>query len=622
YLIEEVLQQQYPEVRNFLVQTSILERMNGNLCNAVMRKSDSQDILLKLDQDNLFIIQLDESREWYRYHHLFRDLLQHRLKIGIVDDEVRNLHLRCSQWYERNGYIEEAINHSLAGQQWERAIELIQMPEIQGHTVRTLTILTWLKQIPEELLRANIPLYWNYVWALEGTGQYEVVEDCLKYLESNYDDNGILGMIAVVRASVAASIGDFVRTKEYAEKALSILPPDHEGVDLISGTLAGLYISENRFAEAEPLMKRNYEFFKRGGYIPTAVLMFTWIAIIAFLKGELHKAVETFQEVINLAGEHPANATHVCQAHHHLGGVYYERNELDLAALHHCKAIELYQPSMIFGSQQLDWTYLHYARTCIALGDINGALQAIEKADQLLDRSNPVQRARNAAYHVAIALSMGDEATVSRWMENLEKLEDTISVTLDCPESVLFLVDIKKGETCAAEKLAEQCDFFAPQGLNTMLIRIRIRQALNSSNADVALDYLADALRMAKKEGHIRPFVDHGMTLAPLLRQAITRNLEKTFSSKLLDIIEAEERQRKIRKAAMSTSPLAPGILSKRELEVLQLVAKGLSNQQIAERLTIGLSTAKTHVYHIFDKLDAKDRLQAVTVARELKLIE
>ena len=622
YLIEEVLQQQSPEVRNFLVQTSILEKMNGNLCNAVMERNDSQDILLTLDQGNLFIIQLDESREWYRYHHLFRDLLQHRLKIEIADHEVRNFHLRCSQWYENNGYIEEAINHLLASQQWERAIKLIQTPEIQSRTVRTLTMFTWLKQIPEELLRADILLYWNYVWALEGTGQHKLVEDCLKYLERNYDDNGILGMIAVVRASVAASIGDFPHSKKYAEKALSLLPSDHAGVDIISGTLAGLYISENRFAEAEPLMKRNYEFVKRSGFLSNAVLILTWIGIITFLKGELHKATEIFEEAIELAGEHPANATYVWQVHQRLGEVYYAWNDLEKAAFHQRKAIELYQPSMIFGSQQLDWNYLHLARTCMTMGNIDEAIQALEKADQLLDRSNHINRARNAAYHIAVDLIMGDEASVSRWMEDLMELEASISEPMDHPESTSYLLNLKKGELLAAEQLAVQYDFFAPQGLNTMLIGIRILQALNSNESDCALDYLADSLRMAKKEGHIRPFVDLGVTLAPLLRQAISINLEKTFSSKLLNVIEAEERQRKIRKTTISTSPLTPGILSERELEVLQLVAEGLSNQQIAERLTIGLSTAKTHVYHIFDKLDAKDRLQAVTIAREFKLIE
>jgi LuxR family maltose regulon positive regulatory protein len=193
---------------------------------------------------------------------------------------------------------------------------------------------------------------------------------------------------------------------------------------------------------------------------------------------------------------------------------------------------------------------------------------------------------------------------------------------VDLPVQVYYFLDKKAGEIQVAERHTQEYEYFSSQGLNTVLIKTRTLQALNSNDSDITLDYLADALRLAKENGHIRVFVDLGISLAPLLREAISINLEKGYSRKLLDIIETEERRKKIRKAAMSTSPLTPGILSERELEVLKLVAQGLSNQQIAERLTIGLSTAKTHVYHIFDKLEAKDRLQAVTIARELKLIE
>jgi LuxR family maltose regulon positive regulatory protein len=217
---------------------------------------------------------------------------------------------------------------------------------------------------------------------------------------------------------------------------------------------------------------------------------------------------------------------------------------------------------------------------------------------------------------------MDDETSVSKWIDDLLELDFTNPIVVDLPVQVYYFLDKKVGEIQAAERHTEEYEFFSEQGLNTVLIKIRALQALNSNDPDIALDYLVDALRLAKKKGHIRPFVDLGMPLTPLLREALSINIEKAYSRKLLDIIETEERQKKIRKAAMSTLPLNPGILSEREVEVLKLVAQGLSNQQIADRLTIGLSTVKTHVYHIFDKLEAKDRLQAVTVARELKLIE
>jgi LuxR family maltose regulon positive regulatory protein len=618
YLVEEVLQQQTVEVRDFLLQTSILDRLNGPLCNAVTQSTKGQEILLNLEQANLFIVPLDMSRQWYRYHNLFRELLQHRLMVESGDDGVRSLHLKASRWYESNGLLEDAINHALAARDWEKAMELISKPEIQSYAVGSFTMLNWLKQIPEEILRAHMPIYWNYIWALGGTGQYKATEDCLKYLDGVAEhDEYLQGKIAVARAFIAANTQDFRLSEEYARKALLLLPPDDIGISLISGTLAGIYMVQGRWVESEPLIRRNYE-----SLVPSwnAVLPLTYIGLITFFKGNLHEAAKTYREAIELAEKNKFAPT-VCLAHLYLGVVYSEWNDLETAALQKERAIEKFQPIRTFGGMQLDQAYLSLASTRMAQGETERAMKALEKADQLLSQyePDPVSRARNAAIHVDIAFSQGDEVSSSRWMTELVELEDFIPDGV--PFSALRLLDMRKGKKAAAEKHQTSYELYARQGFKTFMIRTRVLQALNASELDNALEFLTEALALAKPEGFIRIFVDWGMPMASLLRKAISRGIEPIYAQKLLDIIEAEERERRIRKGEIPALVTASGTLSERELEVLRLVADGLSNQQIAKRLFITTGTVKTHVHNIIEKLYAQSRTNAISRARELKLI-
>jgi LuxR family maltose regulon positive regulatory protein len=200
-------------------------------------------------------------------------------------------------------------------------------------------------------------------------------------------------------------------------------------------------------------------------------------------------------------------------------------------------------------------------------------------------------------------------------------LDSEVAGLLDPYPAGLHLLLAGRDRAAEERRLQQNYGQFAPQGLQTVVIGVRVLQALVSQDGDRALDLLGEGLNLGRPEGFVRCFVDCRVALSPLLRQAISRGIEPGYARKLLSIIEAEDRQRRIRKGAISASAATAGLLSERELEVLQLVSDGLSNQQIAQRLTVSLSTAKTHVYHIFDKLDAKDRLQAVKRARELKVL-
>jgi ATP/maltotriose-dependent transcriptional regulator MalT len=241
----------------------------------------------------------------------------------------------------------------------------------------------------------------------------------------------------------------------------------------------------------------------------------------------------------------------------------------------------------------------------------------MEKADQLIkDSQDPIHRARNIAFHAAIALSLGDSTAASRWIDALMEFD---FIPIDAP--ALHLIDIRKGKDAARKELEEKYSFYLSQDCKTVLVGLRIRQALISEQSNEALEYLADALTMGNKISIIRPLVQFGQTLAPLLRRAISKNIELAYARKILDMIIEEENQRKSRQSEMVPSSSNTGILSEREAEILRLITEGLSNQEIADRLFITLSTAKTHVRHVFDKLGVNDRPRAIAKARDLNLI-
>ena len=621
YLFEEVLQKQPLEVRDFLLKTSILERLSGPLCDAITGSNDGGEMLVSLEKANLFVVPLDTSGGWYRYHHLFRDLLLHQVKAESGDDGMRRIHAKASRWYHDNGYMEDAINHCLTAQDWDKAMDLISSRQVQVRAARSSTMLGWLRRIPEESLRGRVPLCMNYVWACEGAAQYDAAEDCLRYLDGvAKDDVRLQGAIAVAREFIASDVHDFRRAEEYARIALSLLPPNDRLVGLVSGPLAGIYMTQRRFAEAEPLIRMNYETIRQASSANNAVLPLVHIGLITFLKGQLHEAMRIYKEAINLGEGNPDVAT-ACLAHLFLGDIYYEWDELEEAASQHQMAIAKYRSFRVFGSMDLDQAYLHLARTRMAMGDAQAAMEALGNADRLLSEgdNDPRRRAGNAGFHAAVALQQGDWESASDWAATLAEIEELKPI--DAPGPAVRLLDLRKGRTAAAEKHQAEYDFFARQGLRTVMINQRLLQALNGDGPDNGLEFVADALAMGKKEGHVRIFVDFGKSLAPLLKEAISRGIEPEYARKLLDLIEAEERQRRLRNRDIPAAASTGGLLSERELEVLRLVAEGLSNQQIADRLTISLSTAKTHVYHLFDKLDASDRVQAIKRARELKLL-
>jgi LuxR family transcriptional regulator, maltose regulon positive regulatory protein len=255
YLIEEVFQQQSPDVQDFLLKTSLLDRFTAPLCDAVTGQENGREVLLTLEHANLFIVPLDESRQWYRYHRLFADLLRHRLEIEASGDVVR-LHKQASQWYADNGFPADAMRHALAGSDWEKVALLVgELSDAMLKRGEVVTLLGWLQALPEEMVLASPQLCLEYSWPLILTEQIDTAESYLNQAERTAEeqgDTGILGDVAVARVHIARMRGDNQRAAELSEQALALLPPE----ELVGRSVAALNLGmsqwyRGRLAEAE-----------------------------------------------------------------------------------------------------------------------------------------------------------------------------------------------------------------------------------------------------------------------------------------------------------------------------------------------------------------------------------
>ncbi len=610
YLIEEVLQRQSPEVRDFLLKTSVLERLNGPLCDAITGRRDGQETLISLDKANLFLVPLDESQQWYRYEHLFAELLRHRLEIEFGSEKSAELHRLASGWHEGNGFLEKAVDHALAAQDWEKAIDLIiSMNPIvaYGHS----TTFNWLRHLPQEVLLAYPEAYVFYAWSLVPSGHFKAIGDLLDSYEKSvaYDD-ATAALVARVRTVIASYQGD-PRIEEYARKALSLLPPDDIQERMLVSLYLGIYYAmTRRYNEAEPFVSESYTFFQSKGVTQLANAALTWLALVALFRGKLHQTEQMLKRALGITGWN----VNAALQHMLLGIVYHLWNDLGGASTEWEKANSSFPTPLVMGLINF-----YAASECLTQGDIKGAAEAIEKAERVLTTENATSEdlARVAAYRLNLALEEDDQEGVSHWLDKFAEYD--VPFLYDAPVLARLLLYERWGDA-GRERLQTEYEQFHKDGYQFLEMGVRLHQALLSTDPEEAVSFLADVLAMAKPEGNIRIFVNFWSPIVPLLRQAIDAGIEPEFARKIVNIIVHEERQRRIKKKAVAPPPPS-GLLSEREMEVLRLLADGLTNQQIAERLVISLSTAKSHVYHIFDKLEAKDRLQAANRARELKLI-
>ena len=616
YLVEEVLNQQSREVRDFLLQTSILERLSGPLCDCVTGQSCGQDTLISLESSfGGFLVPLDESRQWYRYHHLLAELLRHQLERTSGAEKAARLHLEASQWYEEHGFIDDAIHHGLAARDWKRATILIRgVSEDPTKRPANVTLLRWLQLVPDDELRADLYLYRRYCQALLGAGKLEPAEGILVYLaQAHQADTNLRGEVASLQANIAIRRGDMPRTLRMAKHALSLLSPDNFGERSRAKYLLGVVLFERAlFDQAWTAFSEAYQTARLASDRQVACNALCYLGLGLQMKGELHAAVDLSRQAIELAGNSPASAL----ARHQLAGLLYEWNDIRAATGEERLAVALFDLQVAV--ELRPQAHLSLAVYSLANGDLSGVGQELERVDEMLAQGTvrPAFRWFVAACRVIIALRQNN-TTALKWPDGLPQYANHLPFQVCYVAARLMIARGEKTE--AAKQLRDWHEKAVRVNAKGLTIKIRVCQALAAATPVEAVTFLADALRLGQPEGFVRTFVDERKLLAPLLREAMSRGITPAYARKLLNIIADEERQRQLRSSEATVPPSDP--LSERELEILRLVAAGLSNPEIAEKLIIAVGTAKTHVHHIFEKLSAKDRLEAVTKAKGLNLI-
>jgi LuxR family transcriptional regulator, maltose regulon positive regulatory protein len=657
YLTEEVLARQPDHLVGFLLETSVLERLSGPLCEAVTGRSDSQQLLEQVERANLFLVPLDEVRGWWRYHQLFADLLRARLQ-QADPDRLADLHRAAASWSEAHGLGDDAIRHALAAEDPGWAARLIER-HLEEQILRrseAATMARWLAALPDEVARARPRLCLGQAISALLRGRADQAEPLIQAAERAFEQTAdepyepsvgraasilanVPAVTAVARADLARLRGDPDGEAAFARQALAQLT-EQDG--LLLGSFARYHLAMadwlgGRLAQAERALVEVVAERAVAGERYLAVRAGHDLGHVQQAQGRLGAALRTYQHGLQIAaepGQVPLPAAGM--AHVGLSEVLYERNELDAALRHATEGVALcrqlaYTPPLATGLAMLAWIRQ-------AQGDQAGALEVIDQAEEampgtgMVDLLNPVP-----ALRARLLLTQGDLLTASRWIR-----QRALS-PLDRPDyprerAYLLLARLLLAEQTpdpALRLLGRLHQLALSQERTGSLIEVQVLQALALAAAGdepAALAALTEALTLAAPEGYLRVFLDEGAPMAALFgRLATTPAKAQAIAAAgvprahLGGLLQAFEQgglavlPRPRPGGAVVAGLVAP--LSARELEVLRLLAAGEPNQAIAEKLVISLETVKRHVTHVLDKLGAGNRTQAVARARELGLL-
>ena len=609
YLIEEVFRNQSEEIQKFLLQVSILDRLSPPLCDFVVEKNNSRDILDHLEHSNLFIVALDEEHEWFRFHRLFAELLHHRLRVSRDHDEAQ-YHRRASLWFEENGNSADAVHHALMAKDWNRSAELIHEYSdglLRGGRLGTL--IRWVRQLPEQVIRTYPGVCGDYAWALLLIGDLDKAEPYLSHAATfHQQDSQYQGGIASAEAFLARSRGDFQGTIEKSEKALALLSTEDFATRSIVAINLGLtYWHAGMLDQADKALREARHSGDKSGNHYAAVAARVFIGRNAATRGHLHQAEETYKQIVQEGGPPPMLAL----THLDLCGLNYEWNRLGIAQDHWQKGMDLCRRSGNIEFQVAAEMLL--ARLKLALGAVDAAEGAALRAYEMSQNFSPFTQARCASSLVQVALAKGDVKVAVEWAEKMEVDGDhfTFYMFLNLTRARIWIAQRK--ESKADEELSKCYEKASKGGWKYGVIATRVLQCMSAEDSNSAKEFLRDALSLAQSENFLRIFADHGGRIVPCLQGVLLEGASAEYVGKILTIIEGKG-------ATPETGSLIEP-LTQRELEVLRLLVAGLSNREMASTLVLSLGTVKTHVHNIYGKLGVRNRAEAIARTRELALL-
>lgn len=628
YLIEEVFQHQQKDIEIFILKTSILDQLTAPLCNAVTGEENGQAMLEKLERANLFIVPLDSKRKWYRYHRFFADLLRHRLQQSLPDI-IPELHRRASEWYKHNDFITEAIDHALAAGRTDQAAHLIE-EAAESIMLRSevSTLQRWLGALPGETIRTRplLCVYHALTLILSGSPPKNIETRLQDAMES--DVNGsVCGEVAALRAWIATHQGKKHQYLELSRQALELLPQESRFFRSIATGFIGL---DSLYGGDVETFNDIARMGQETGDLTMAVLTQFHKADLTKVQGKLFKAQTFYEQALALATASSGHKQPIAGlAMIGLGRLQKEWNNLEIAARYLTEGIELAQA---WSETSVGQGCVELAFVKLALGDVEGAREALKVARRLTGAPNTIQAnfPNLAVYEVRLELARGDIAAAAQHAAaydlddciHLEELENTNSEPfsllpkLDLYATLAWLHIAQNKPNEALRMLTPLIQTTEVNGWTESVIETLILQALalqSKNNVPQALGMLERALFLAESEAYVRPFIEKGEPMACLLRRAADKGISVNYVSRLLVVSN--------RKPINQQSDTLIEPISKRELEVLRLLAAGHANKEIGEILVVAVGTVKKHIKNIFRKLAVHSRTQAIARAQELDLL-
>jgi LuxR family transcriptional regulator, maltose regulon positive regulatory protein len=649
YLAEEVLARQPEPVQDFLLQTSVLDRLCGPLCDAVTGRDDAKAMLAALERANLFLLPLDDRRRWYRYHQLFADVLRARL-LDEQPGQVPRLHRRASGWYERDGQPSEAIGHALAAGELERAADLIELaiPAFRRHR-QEATIRRWVDAIPSDVVGVRPVLAVGFIGALMSSGEFEGVEDRLRDAERWLEPTGaggdatwappagmvvvdqaelarLPGAIGMYRAALALVRGDRPATIGHARRVIDRAAETDHLTRGGASALMGLALwGDGDLEAAHRAYSVCVEAMRRAGYIADVLGCSITLADLRITQGRLGEALRTYEQALRLAADQDGPVLRgTADMYVGMSQIACERNDLPGATRHLLHAQELGEHTWL-PQNPYRWR-VAMARVREAEGDLDGALDLLEEARRVYTgdfspdvRPIPALRARVLAAQgrVGEAFAWAREQGLSA-EDDLTYLHEYQHITLARVLLARHRDERPAGTLDEATRLLERLLRAAEAGERTgSVIELLVLQALaHQVGGDLAgaLAALERALTLAEPEGYVRIFVGEGPPMTALLRRVAKQRSRWGYVRRLLN---AGSR-------AGGTTPAGQRLvepLSERELDVLRLLGSDLDGPDIARELSVSLNTMRTHTKSIYAKLGVNNRRAAVRRAAELNLL-
>jgi LuxR family maltose regulon positive regulatory protein len=651
YLVDEVLNQQPQNIQDFLLQTAILDRLTASLCDAVRfdaedetadGKENGQMILERLERANLFIVPLDSERCWYRYHHLFADLLWQRLKV-THPELINDLHAKAVVWYETNGFLSQAIQHALAGKDINTAIRLIEKGSLDALEKSDFGfILNAVERIPESALGSAPWLFIYQSWALFLTGHIDLADPNLENTDwlldslSNDDESQkqeMRGYIAGLKVQLTAWQRDYENMILYANQAKAYLP-DHHWIRGYCAMMIGTgFWDTGNLTAAIDAFRDAATVGTVSGNKRVAVTSAVYLGHALELEGHLQQAVSVYQNAFKFAEQDGRELPVACYLHIDFARVLYELNELDLAYQHLTEGIKQSQLLADDRIEKIGHSLL--TRVYLAAGDFAQAVNSIHNAEQIIPSPEIIYDMRGGEYpHVRLWLKQKKVKEIDGWLNesgimvgSTADFKIKVTYTMHARAMIALARAYPDGSQYlnhAHDLLAEFLEMTETNGWGYKVIEILVLQALAydaDGNTTQAITLLERALNQAELEGYIRIFVDEGPSMARLLYEALSRGIAPDSVQQLLAAFPDLDSEQATSSQIQTSESEWIESLSERELDVLQLIAEGLTNQEIASKLYLSLNTVKAHTRNIYSKLGVKSRTKAVVRGKALGVL-